>query len=152
MMWVTILVPNPGGPQGNVNGFREIAVLFAGGAPLAALLGLVATLSAWGHGVKVWLDSSLHRARQAQQWPPHPSNARNTASEALGMMYVATLGVLLVPVFYLVDQFPVLQGWLSLVLLPFGLLLLAVVLWADARCAAHPSECWGDDGASPIGS
>lgn len=145
VLWVAILFPGQGGPIPNVKGLMSIGLMISGGAPLAALLGLLALLSAWRHHVKVWLDPSLHRARQSGKWPPRPSGLKNTASEALGMMYVAVGFVLLLPGLFLAGRFPGLLKWLPLVLLPFGLLIWGFVVWTKTRCADRPSECWGDE-------
>ena len=150
MMWVLILFKGQGPPNGKVAEFvllslSGLGLLFAGGAPLAALLGLIATLSAWRHRVKVWLDPGLHRARQADQWPPLPHYSKNSAPEALGMMYVAVGCLLLATAGYLVERFPMLVGWAFFVPAPFVLLLAGVVALADTRCAFDHSECWRDD-------
>lgn len=117
------------------------------GFALSAVLTALAVYHAWRGGVRLWLDSAVHRARRHDFWPPTPfcyGRANRLASLVLTACFVALFVVLLT---LLVALNPHMAG-----LLLVALSILAPVLLIGARellCARigaeAPAECWPEE-------
>lgn len=151
--------PRPGGMPPQVLGALLTA---AGGYLLSGLTTVVAVvLALWG-GVKLWLDSEVHRSRRGNYWPPavdanhRPNQAGRLVVTALILFVVPTLMAIIIA---LVASVAPRQGvrwepWLVLMTLVVSvigtvggptLILFTRDQLAERVMAARPSECWGDD-------
>jgi hypothetical protein len=137
--------PNPNAPMPEA--IWGPLLLMAGATPLIALLALTGAISARIHGVRVWIDGSLHCSRRDGIWPPefaalNDVNQRNRAQIAMpALLALAMVGCV--------------AG--AVILRVLGLdMLCVIVLVAGALCiiagqgshsnglfARVPSECWG---------
>ncbi|MFN7805098.1 MAG: hypothetical protein ACK5TO_13840 [Planctomycetaceae bacterium] len=149
VLWVAILLPREGPANQDFPGLLGVGLLLAVGAPLSALLGLIAILSARRHAVKVWLDPGLHHARKAAQWPPTPVGARNLAAASLVMTKVV-LAVLLIFGLYVAVSHGAppppadIQPWVTIAAIGLAALVYWFSLWADQSCAQVTWQCWPD--------
>lgn len=116
----------------------EIAVagLFAG---LCTLLGIAGALR---HGIRIWVDSRVHRARRFDAWPPDRFG-RNSAYEVLRFGLVLPFAALAMPLAFVALVNGV--SW-PFVLIPIVLILTTIALFHDwlARrtVASAASHCW----------
>jgi hypothetical protein len=151
--------PQPGGMPPQVVG----AILTAlGGYVLSGLTTVVAVVIAWWGGVKLWLDSEVHRSRRGNYWPPaedadHRANqAGRLVVTALILLVVPTLMATVVGLIAAMAPPPGVRWEPWLVLLALGISVVGMVggpasilftrdLLAHRVMAARPSECWGED-------
>lgn len=113
--------------------------------------------SAWRHGIKIWLDSALHKARRINSWPPRRFT-RNGAGRLLFTTLLLTLFAVFVTAMFvglaeLLDpkNVPRRRAGADLgVLALFGFMFGGPVVILIARdfikrrlIAQMPSECWG---------
>jgi hypothetical protein len=115
------------------------------GFGLAALLTALAGFCAWAGGVRLWLDSAVHRARRAECWPPAPfcEGRRNRLGHllltalALGFLFVLVVILGAVPN----------GGWGAAVCFVLSItapvmLLVCRELISRKIWAETPYECW----------
>lgn len=114
------------------NGLFGVGLTAVLGVTLLAIIPLIGVFHARSHAVRVWVDSSVHDSRRANEWPPQPGGM-NTV---MGLLFPA----LMVPIIVgAVVTFPF--GLLAMLISVFGV---GTSIWALLRgvCAASPEECW----------
>jgi hypothetical protein len=102
------------------------------GVTLLAVVPLIGVLHARIAGVRVWVDSSIHESRRANQWPPRATGLNAT----MGLLFPA----LMVPI--VVTAVVTLRlGLAPLLVSVFGE---GIVIWTLIRgvCADSPAACW----------
>lgn len=135
-------MPQGGGPVvAFIGTFLTTLACFA----LSTLTTFLAIVCAWIGGVRLWLDSAVHRARRLDLWPPGPLclGRENRLGQLLltGMMLVFLVGVMVT--LMLVQVIPgggfvaILLSAISPVLILLAREFLARRIWAD-----NPYECW----------
>jgi hypothetical protein len=117
------------------------------GFGLSALFTGLAVFAAWRGGVRLWLDSAVHRARRASWWPPGPlceGRTNRLGRLLLTSLGFTTLGVLLVLLAASAGPAGSLVAFVLSVAAPVTLLvsreLIARQVWAET-----PDECWPDE-------
>ena len=106
LVFLVVFIQPVGGPIGAVirrldhtgdTGERIVRIITVGFAAFVLVLGMtaIACLKAKWHGIKVWMDSSLDRARSNRLWPPRCDGLRNRADTVL---LVATAALVMVTV------------------------------------------------------
>jgi hypothetical protein len=117
------------------------------GFALSAMMTGLAVACAWRGGVRLWLDSAVHRARRLDCWPPAPccEGRRNR----LGHLLLTALGLGFL--FVLVVLLSAAVGGVASVLLCFVLSITAPVAMLLCRelishkvWAESPYECWDE--------
>lgn len=149
VLWLAILFPRRRPANGDVPGLLGVGLLLAVGAPLSALLGLIALFSARRYAVKVWLDPGLHHARKAVPWPPTLVGANNLAPASLVMTKVVLAVILMAGLFLACSRWAPpppagIQPWVTLAAIAMAALVYWWSLWADQTCAQSISQCWPD--------
>jgi hypothetical protein len=140
---IHVIERNGPAPVNPPNSFIGVALLLLIAMPVAAFFAAVGCVVARRGRIRVWIDPSLHRARETGHWPPEFTEPRqddlsNRAAWAraamLAVMFVLnlTLCVVLVLAFH-----PV----LSIVVGGAGLI--ATIALCTNTVARHPAECWG---------
>jgi hypothetical protein len=121
---------------------------------VSALLTAVAFVVACRGGVRLWLDSAVHRARRQDCWPPTPYCEGRV--NRIGSLPLAGLGlsVLLMFLFFLAVGPP--RGRGEAALLGFFLSLVTPTAIGVSRIlishtveADSPAECWPEQGGLP---
>src|SRR5262249_37482156 len=115
---------------------------------LSTLMTALAAACAWYGGARLWLDSSAHRARRFDFWPPTPFclGGHNRLSTllltALGVGFIAGVGGLLV----VPPPGPggACVGFGLSIFAPVLLVLCREVLSTKVR-AETPEECWPEE-------
>ncbi|MSR57973.1 MAG: hypothetical protein EXS05_09895 [Planctomycetaceae bacterium] len=162
------LGPRPGNGAADAPAtFIAASVVLMSGMPLVTLFGVIGCLSARKHGVRVWIDASLHSARRDGRWPPEVTGQQNFANPTrLMMMGGLSLGIpcIAVPLAGLLIWALAFAFWPApgvggrTAMLCAGAVLVVVAdgigLWMIARhtrgvVANHPAECWNAQEASP---
>jgi hypothetical protein len=141
-----------GKPRPNANPHFPVVfwgplILMTAGAPVLALLAFCGIVSARCNRVRVWIDDPLHRARQADSWPPDFSGARvhNMARGPwLLMLAFAVVAAMLVATMVGILAKSYALGAVVLVLPIVGIGLLSRGAFAD-----RPDECWGESEPQP---
>ena len=122
------------------------------GFGLSALMTALAVICAWRGGVRLWLDSGVHRARRFDFWPPTPFCG--TRSNRLGFLLLTALILL---------SFTLLVALLSAAPRGHGGFLISFILTITAPVAIvvsremitrkvwaeSPYECWPEEGDDP---
>jgi hypothetical protein len=146
---------NPAPNNGPWIGPAAVQVLM--GAWVATLLGFalstlttcIAVGRAWRHGVPLWLQTSMHKARKENVWPslyPHLKRHRNKAGRLIkwALMVLVVAGSLMIPL--MVQRR---LRFLPFVLVFLALMPLAVAMFRAIRrnglLAASPAACWGTE-------
>jgi hypothetical protein len=136
-------------------GVAALQVFF--GAWVATLLGFalstlttcIAVGRAWRHGVPLWLQPSVHKARKENVWPshyPHLKRHRNKAGRLIkwALMVVVVAASVMIPL--TVERR---LRFLTFVLVFLAVLPLAVSMFRAIRrhglLAASPAACWGTE-------
>jgi hypothetical protein len=141
-----------GKPRQNANpefpeAFYGPLYLMVAGTPFLAIFAFIGCLSARRHGVRVWLDGSLKRARRNDSWPPDFSIERaGNLQNAARLPWLAMIAMLVIII-------PTLAGAACMLNMILGALVLAGCLTivhfiARGVIATHPRECWND----PVGN
>jgi hypothetical protein len=118
------------------------------GFGLSALMTLMAVVYAWRAGVRLWLDSAVHRARRLDFWPPTPfcEGRANRLGHLLLTAIVLGMLVALILLVIVVQPGPgiALVGLVTSITAPVAVVvcreLISRKVWA-----ASPSECWPED-------
>lgn len=118
------------------------------GFALATLLTALAVTAAWAGGVRLWLDSGVHRARRFDFWPPtpfcegRPNRLGSLLLTGLGLLALGVLVVVLAAADRARAGTPIafLLSVIAPVVIVLGRELLAQKVWADS-----PSECWPEE-------
>jgi hypothetical protein len=140
-------VPAPGAPLALLWAFASTFLTAVVAILLASLLTAVAAGIAWRGGVRLWLDSAVHRARRWDHWPPaavcagRENRLHQPLLTALAIGGLSVLAAMLDAVNRL--------GHLAGGLVAFGLAISAPVaflltrdLLTRALFARSPYECW----------
>jgi hypothetical protein len=119
----------------NDNAPRELfgaGLTAAIGVTLLAVIPLIGVFHARCHGVRVWVDATVHESRQANLWPP----------EATGMN--ATMGLLFPALLVPIVVTAVATARLGLVAMLVSVFGEGILIWSLLRgvCADSPIECW----------
>jgi hypothetical protein len=139
----------PRNPQGAappaLHEFISTFLTTLAGFGLSTLMTVLAILCAWRGGVRLWLDSAVHRARRLDCWPPAPLCEGRT--NRLGHLLLSALGlVFLVALVVLLAAAPGGPGgflvcFVLSITAPVTMLvcreLISRKVWADS-----PYECW----------
>jgi hypothetical protein len=140
------------GPRKAAPGVPQVVLVFLGtflttltGFALSTLLTAVAVLCAWWGGVRLWLDSAVHRARRLDCWPPAPFCEGRT--NRLGSLLLTGLGLGFL--FVLLILLAAAPGGAGGFAICFFLSITAPVMMLVARelisrqvWAESPYECW----------
>jgi hypothetical protein len=153
LVWA--IFQNPGPNNGQWIGMAALQVFL--GAWVATLLGFalstlttcIAVGRAWRHGVPLWLQASMHKARKENVWPslyPHLKRDRNKAGRLIkwALMVLVIAASVMIPL--------TVQGrlrFVSFVLAFLALLPLAVSMFRaihrNGLLAPNPAACWGSE-------
>jgi hypothetical protein len=115
---------------------------------LSTLFTAMAVLTAWLAGVRLWLDTGVHRARRFDFWPPtpfcegRPNRLGTLVVTALGLVsFLGLIGLLsLTPA----GQRGIVFGLFLPVGAPVVIGLARELILAKVR-AEHPDECWPEE-------
>lgn len=115
---------------------------------LSTLFTAMAVLTAWLAGVRLWLDTGVHRARRFDYWPPtpfcegRPNRLGTLVVTALGLLsFLGLIGILTVtPPGHRGAVF----GLFLAVGAPIAIGLARELILAKVR-AEHPEECWPEE-------
>jgi hypothetical protein len=153
LVWV--IFQNPAPNNGQLIGVAALQVFL--GAWVATLLGFafstvttcIAVGRAWHHGVPLWLESAMHKARKENVWPslyPHLKRHPNKAGRLVKWALMVLLVVASVVVPLAVQRR---LRFLPFVLVFMALLPLTVALYRTIRrnglLAVSPAACWGSE-------
>jgi hypothetical protein len=117
---------------------------------LATIFTWIACGRAWGHGHKIWVDTTVTWSRKQNLWPPEPYGTNKLHPLLLGAGVVGVTVSLVVGIALgvtLAEKQKVQGGWviiavmLGLILFAGGLLAMTEYL-AKTVCASHWSVCW----------
>ncbi|MSR59372.1 MAG: hypothetical protein EXS05_17305 [Planctomycetaceae bacterium] len=114
------------------DGLVGVGLTAAMGVTLLAVIPLIGVCNARWHGVRVWVDASLHESRKADLWPPRPTGLNAT----MGLLFPA----LMVPI-VLTSLVTLHLGVVPMLVSVFGE---GIFIWSLFRgvCADSPSDCW----------
>jgi hypothetical protein len=112
---------------------------------LSMLMTALAVVCAWLGGVRLWLDSAVHRARRVDCWPPTP--LCEGRPNRLGHLLLTGLGVLafLIIIVVLIGAAGGQFGFLFCFALSISAPVLVLVIRDRISCrvwAETPQECW----------
>lgn len=113
---------------------RGLGLTAAVGITLLAVVPSVGVALARWFRLKVWIDSSVHHSRRADQFPPTPTGFNMAA----GLLFPA----LIVPIVLTALVTARLGPWLMLMCLFTA----GLIIWRFFRgiAAHHPTECWDE--------
>ena len=152
IVWVTVAIDPKADPSPQ---FMTLMLVAMFGFIFSSIVTYVGIVSAYRHGVKVWVEGSVHRDRRLAHWPPQSCRSNRAGRLLLTALILPTITIVLIAFVSALSfaerqakqapaagAIPVVVGMLILIAPAFLILALKSV-FDRSIVATTPQECWG---------